>query len=493
MIDGGHRRDVMIKKTNENSLLRKNIEDAIRNSLDPLSAKRALDSLHPVLKDLSVTDARLLQNAGNRDRQQPSLNQIREKEKEYHSRRKHDQRVTLPSIQSILSDYRKKSPAVNLPAVPILRSVSEPIRVVEMFPRQNVLLNTLGSECSTSRSQLQMQSSRNVPQDHYLKPKEVTYNADAAVSLLRLERITRRPDFSAFWDWKMKNTANLNNGNSGESSKKSAKNPLSKDQLEREIAIYMGNVQDSTGGKRKESKVQRVKRMKEAYSSRPLDQRVLNNSEDVHDDSSVNSVRTAQSMSAASAGNNNSPTVGMDTQYLRHKGNITDSDMITISKYFIVTDDLMQPASPSNRAQSPSLMEMQTEKRISSRGRNMTKKNETNSSNKSHTDLKKVAKSNNNNQYLMNPTKISPVSEYNNSDVLYQMDNTIIQRDINNNDDKDFNYPFPYYSFSPTNSQPASPKHIIPNITGGSKMNFVKKKSDALSSITNNYNKSTLR
>ena len=454
MIDNGNRREA--KKAEENSILRRNIEDAIKSTLDPLSAKRALETLNPVLNDLSHVGRRHRERDRDRDRdrprdrQHPSLQQTRVREQDYHLKRRSD-RLNLPSIQAILSDYRKVSPS-NLPSVPHVRSMSEPtpspIQIVDMFAKYPDNQNSNNNINNDNSNRHHFDSSKTVDPSLFLssfpssssypsphpssypssssvsaslsvpttvsasmshiktsttllsatadsynhkpsKTKEPSYNADAVLSLMRLERINRRPDFSGFWDWKMNNENASANSEVGDNSNKKMKNNASREDIERDIKLFLGtnknedNCENDDGKKQiKETKIERVKRMKQAYSAQIENHTQypdIINSENMllplnghpGPGSGVNQIGHQHQhqhqhhnnyhggVSNSNHKNDNLYNGGVNKNRIgngthNNGNNITDLDMQAISKYFAISDDHSFPSTPSNLNSDPS-------------------------------------------------------------------------------------------------------------------------------------------
>jgi hypothetical protein len=133
------------KNNGDNLVLRRNIEKAIWASLDPISAQRAIDNLNPILKDLSGPDVKHRQQkrSNNSSNQQQIIGQIQRKG--HRTRRKCDHSVTLPSIQSILIDYRSQVTLERkLVATSSSGSVSEPINGANMFQNDYSPLTSRG-------------------------------------------------------------------------------------------------------------------------------------------------------------------------------------------------------------------------------------------------------------------------------------------------------------------------------------------------------------
>ena len=352
------------RKVSPNSVLRKNIEYAIRNSLDPLSAKIALDSLLPVLEDLSLSNGR--KHIGNvistEDRPQLSWR----KEKDSHLRRKHDHSMTLPSIETILSEYRKVNADQNLRTTTPIRSVSEPIPVMEMYSRQSFIpiQSQLIGELS-SRKTLNLDQKLLRDFSNKKEAQNVSYNAGAAVSLLRMERRARKPNFSGFWDWKMQNSSQHDSdvGNSKICLEKCS----SKSLLTREIETYIGPAytdavyKEKGAEKEKRMKIERISRMKQAYSSRNLD--------DMNDLDEIDNLSADENTSL----NANEPQIakklGNRQKIKGETDDITRADMMTISKYFSIDDDISDSSTPQKMHANVVIKEMETDSEISSNDR----------------------------------------------------------------------------------------------------------------------------
>ena len=430
------------RKINPKSVLIKNIEYAIRNSLDPLSAKRALESLLPVLEDLSLSDGR--KHIGNDTSREDRSHLSWRKEKESHLRRKHDHSMTLPSIETILSEYRRVTADQNLRSTAQIRSVSEPIPVTEMFSRQSLIpvqSKSIGE--STSRKTLNLD--QKLLHDFYTKKKnqEVYYNADAAVSLLQLERRARKPNFSGFWDWKMQHSPPEDFDVSN--SKISLEKCSSKSLLAREIQLYTGSAHIDTdkkekgGEKEKRVKIERISRMKQAYSSRKLD---AVNDLDVTDNLSANSAdkNTAVSANVPSSNGHNSQVLAQNMGNKQNineiNGDITRADMITISKYFVIDDDISDSSTPQKWKTNV-----------------VTEERETDSETLSCRILS-------NDEFHMNPnlnldrnTINQDLVNSNNRNIQYRLDPLImIQNETQRDCDENYKRPCVYNNFSPKNA-----------------------------------------
>jgi hypothetical protein len=383
----------------KSSRLRREIEKAIWSSLDPISAQKAIDSLNPLLKDLGDINGK---QEKHRIRNIKDHNQHKPHIEDYHITQKGNHPIILPSIQSMLIDYKRHS-SIQKSSEPSLRSISEPtIPINKMFLSEpHSPFPSEGKRGQQNKKQRHPISSRSANEERPL------YNANAAVSLLRLERVTRKPpDFSAFWDWKVSN----NNEEYGNEEKRD----ISKAQIEREIAIYMGYSQDSNDQKNvKENKIQRIKRMQLAYSSHSkyeIDNKGLTNQ--------LQQERKPQKiLSSSQKKSGNTPDIKNNSkEILKHKVNhVTDSDLVAISKYFEYIEDVSHPGTPLK---------------------------------KKFNDKLKISRN------INLPSHLPHIQ-----------DSSIVHQDIpqasHGDDDEDF-IPYPYYSFSPTNSQSPPPSHYLP-------------------------------
>jgi hypothetical protein len=277
-----------------------------------------------------------------------------------------------------------------------------------MFPSQPHSPFPLESKESYSLSKEEQQIRQQQPiSSRSANEERPLYNANAAVSLLRLERVTRKPpDFSAFWDWKVSNK----NGENGNGNKRD----VSKAQIEREIAIYMGYSRDSNDQKNvKETKIERIKRMQLAYSAHSNDD--IENKDLIDQLQQERKLQKSVSSSQRSSGSN-SETKNNSKDNIKPKvNNVSDSDLVAISKYFEYIEDISNPGTP----------------------------------------LKKHFK-----EKLKIPRNLNP--DVGSSQFPHKLAPIIVHQDIpqessHGDDDKDFNFPYPYYSFSPTNSQSPSP------------------------------------
>lgn len=404
MVDGGPKKNS--KKREESSRLRRDIERTIWSSLDPISAQKAIDSLNPLLKNLGDSrekhEQRKISDNRNNNQHKPL------QKEDSHIRQKVNHPIILPSIQSMLTDFRRQS-LMQKSSASSLRCISEPvIPVRDMFPSQSHSPFPLEDKESYSlrKEKQQLQEEQQLLSSRSVNDQRSRYNADAAVSLLRLERVSRKPpDFSAFWDWKVSNATDKNCSET--------KRDVSKAQIEREIAIYMGYSQKGDGEKNiKETKIQRVKRMQLAYSS--------HSNGDDDDKDLIDQLQQERKFQRSSLSNqketqNISEKKNNNKANINHRVNsVTDSDLVAISKYFEYFEDISNPGTP-------------VKKRIKDK--------------------------------LKLPRNQNP--HVGSSPLPYILDPTIVHQDIpqdnHGDDDKDFNFPYPYYSFSPTNSKPSTP------------------------------------
>lgn len=365
MIKNNERAD---QRGNEkNLLLKKKIEDAIRNSLDPQSAQRALESLHPLFLDLSSGDKKQRQchkKLEYRDSKQQQLSSHSQGKDS--AQKKCDNRVTLPSIETILDDYRKdqsKSQSLNHVA---RCSVSEPIPVLEMFDQRYSNLIAPIDHSATIKNHKQRSQNRN-DLAHQSFQKNTLYDADAAISLLRLERLTRT-DFSTFWDWKKKKLHTDPDG---------LKNTMS-EQSESNALICLSKTADCSlkGIEKveKESKLGRVKRMQQAYmppirhesteqcpnlSNPQLYSGVFTTHRSFEHDHLEHDLLLSDNYCAAFVQHDGDETAS-GHNFRHSESHVTDSEIISVSKYFSISDDDQSeflyddvPADPPNmRSQS---------------------------------------------------------------------------------------------------------------------------------------------
>ena len=365
MIKSNERADQ--RENEKNIILKKKIEDAIRNSLDPLSAQRALESLHPLLLDLSGADKRQRlpqKKLNHKDCQQQQLSS-HSHGKDF-AQKKCDNRVTLPSIETILDNYRRE-PLKDLNSNYGPRcSVSEPIPVLEMFDQRSTnLIGPIDHSAAIKNQrqrQCQSQNSNNVA--HQICNKTASYDADAAISLLRLERTTRT-DFSTFWDWKKKRNADPNGLNTI-TSEQSENNPLIRESKATDCNVK-GNDKVE-----KESKVGRVKRMQQAYMP-PLSHEGTEQCQSTF----IPQLHSSTSIASRSLEHDHAPSHHCSANSDQYDGgetvsghnfhhsesHVTDSDIISVSKYFCVSDkshgkfsynDI--PADPPNNMRDQSIV-----------------------------------------------------------------------------------------------------------------------------------------
>ena len=338
-----------VKKRSDNAVLQKKIEDAIRNSLDPLSAQRALESLNPLFQDLSGLDGKhQAQNKKSISRDGHHQRDYNDEDKKnLRFSRRIDPRVTLPSIQTILHEYRNAvSPAINVQR----RSISEPVPVSAMYPtgcQQTCNLIDASDEVKVVNQNPTVDQclNRKTPEQINRSKKDVPYNSDAAIALLRLERNARKTDFSTFWDWKKEKSTD-----GSVEDKKS----ITKVQLEREIKTYMDSINDCNNKKvlkvekiQRETNLEKVKRRQLAYRSQMTDENSGNNSL-----GNTQQISTSSSSTISGSKSHQYPSGTCSTQpddgdthngdqYNHHNGNnITDFDMTAVSKYFSTNDEM---------------------------------------------------------------------------------------------------------------------------------------------------------
>ena len=236
------------KEPIDHAVLRKKIEDAINDSLDPLAARKALKSLHPLFQDLSECkdeDWSLQRLSQNSDVRRKKL--FKKTLKSGHDELE-KKPIYLPSIQTILTDYR-----VKLSLKPILQ-----------HPAEEHASGKVSAACDTLKG-----TDERTKHDLYQKRKESesssspygesSYDSSAAVMLLRLERLTRRDKFSSFWQWKGSDHGTSDSGMTGQS----------KDYVHTETNSDRGiKAADIVI---RESKVERVRRMQDIYKTQALE------------------------------------------------------------------------------------------------------------------------------------------------------------------------------------------------------------------------------
>ena len=252
MRNSDERRDS--NKPSDHVVLRRRIEDAVNDSLDPLAAHKALKSLHPLFQDLSQfkkEDWSTQKASSNCDiRQRQFSKQIH---KSNHGEME-QKPICLPSIQAILTHNR-----VNLSRIPdsqhsigdnALKAVTtacDAAKVSDDRTKQELFRGRKGSEANSSTY------------------GESSYDSSAAVMLLRLERLSRRPDFSSFWGWK-----SSSHGKSDPKIRISKIVDLSaKDDINTTIDIDCGIGSTAKGSR--DSKVERVRRMQQIYRTHALE------------------------------------------------------------------------------------------------------------------------------------------------------------------------------------------------------------------------------
>jgi hypothetical protein len=343
------------RENEKNLMLKKKIEDAIRNSLDPLSAQRALESLNPLFLDLSGGDKRQrLPHTRLHHRDCPQQLLSSHSQGKNFAQKKCDNRVTLPSITKILDDYRK-DPLKDLSSNYVPRcSVSEPIPVLEMFDQRtaNLMAQIDHSAVIKNQRQRECQIQNRSDLAHQSCQKNACYDADAAMSLLRLERTTRT-DFSTFWDWKKKKLNSDADGLKKTASEQSDNNTLTC--LSRTIDCNLNGIEKVE----KESKLGKVKRMQQAY--RPP---VQNDGTESFSSTAIPQLHSSTSITSRSSELDQLPSTNYSVQYdgdetvsvhnFRHsESHLTDSEIISVSKYFSVSDGNHEEFLPNDLPADP--------------------------------------------------------------------------------------------------------------------------------------------
>lgn len=345
--DGRHDR----KEPIDHAVLRKKIEDAINDSLDPLAAHKALKSLHPLFQDLSECKKenwslqKISQNSEVR-RKQLFKKTLKSGHDELEKKP-----IYLPSIQTILTDYR-----VKLSLKPILQHPAEECALGKVSTAYDTV------KITNERTKHELYQRRKDSESSSSSYGESSYDSSAAVMLLRLERLTRREKFSSFWQWKTSDHGTSDSGMTGQS----------KD--------YVYTETNSDGGIKaadkviKESKVERVRRMQEIYRTQALE----SDHECVRSPDSIPSVLAPPILPAHTRikALNNSAADDMHTLHkkstaaqhitasAKHVGdmkNVTESDLSMISRYFMTmgereSEDVSQRllASPSEQSDDSS-------------------------------------------------------------------------------------------------------------------------------------------
>jgi hypothetical protein len=345
--DGRHDR----KEPIDHAVLRKKIEDAINDSLDPLAAHKALKSLHPLFQDLSECkreDWSLQKISLNSDARRKQL--FKKTLKSGHDELE-KKPIYLPSIQTILTDYR-----VKLSLKPILQ-----------HPAEEYASGKVSATCDTvkgtdERTKHDLYQKRKESESSSSSYGESSYDSSAAVMLLRLERLTRREKFSSFWQWKTSDHGTSDLGMTGQS----------KDYVHTETNSDRG-IKAADKGIR-ESKVERVRRMQEIYRTQALE----SDDGDVRSPESIPSVpappalpahtgikaldnSAADDMHTLIEKSNAAQNITASAKHVEDIKNVTDSDLSMISRYFMTveereSEDVSQRllASPSDQSDDSS-------------------------------------------------------------------------------------------------------------------------------------------
>ena len=231
------------KKQNKERLRRE--IDGILQTLSPSSASQALQSLVPLLQELSNIE----HNASNssptkyKSPHQPNIDRYRNR-KLQHSPTSLVPRTaasTLPSITSMLAaHYRKQAKECHSAA-----SVGSSSDSVSPARTSTHSIDD-GSPIYERERSSSTRSGTSRP----------TYNANAAVSFMKLERNSRRPDYSSMWNWK---------DGKGDDESSILTDMDNKSKLEQEITDYLGAVKRSSTSSRQRQQVQGVQRVKQLY------------------------------------------------------------------------------------------------------------------------------------------------------------------------------------------------------------------------------------
>lgn len=241
-------------KPSDHVVLRRRIEDAVNDSLDPLAAHKTLKSLHPLFQDLSQfkkEDWSSQKASPNCDiRQRQFFKQIHKSD---HGEME-QKPICLPSIQTILTHNRVNLSQISDSqhstgdnALKAVTTACDAAKVSDDRTKQELLQGRKGSEANRSTY------------------GESSYDSSAAVMLLLLERNSRRPDFSSFWDWKTSS-----HGKSDSEIKiLKMKGHSAKDDIHTIMDTDCG-IRSTEKGK-KGSKVERVRRMQQIYRTHALE------------------------------------------------------------------------------------------------------------------------------------------------------------------------------------------------------------------------------
>ena len=318
-------------KPSDHVVLRRRIEDAVNDSLDPLAAHKALKSLHPLFQDLSQykkEDWSSQKASSNNDiRQRQIFKQIHKSD---HGEME-QKPICLPSIQTILTHNR-----VNLSRIPdsqhfigdnALKAVTiacDAAKVSDDRTKQELFRGRKGSEANSSTY------------------GESSYDSSAAVMLLRLERLSRRPDFSSFWDWK---TSTYGKSDS-EIKMLQMKGHSAKDDIRTITDMNCGTRSTEKGSR--DSKVERVRRMQQIYRSHALESvtEVVRNPDsfppplapsispahlavEEHNNSTADDAYTVHDKTTALQ------SIATSAERAADAKGVTDFDMSRISKYFM--------------------------------------------------------------------------------------------------------------------------------------------------------------
>jgi hypothetical protein len=244
--------------------------------------------------------------------------------------------------------------------------------------------------------------------------------------------------FSGFWDWKE------NKEGIGEKNEENF-------QREKDFVNHMGNIQTTDNpnpnkGNEKESKIERVKRMQKAYC--------------INNDPKSDSLNPKSNPNPYPNPNESIPlkpvTLDQSTSNQSHimrskVKNVTDLDMVTISKYFSLNDE-SHPGTPIQNNPNPN-----HNPNPYSNPHSYTNHNSNHISNPNTNP--NYANRNRTPKIKMKPPLEcekfkAPGGLYSHggsSQLPYNFDPSIVCQDIIQVDDQEFDFPYPYYKYSPTN------------------------------------------
>ena len=234
-------------------ILRENVESVVRDSLSPISAGRAMTKLRPYFNDIITPTAvkkipvKTIRCDLHKNSNQPNIDRFRSKNS-YNS----SLNPISASVPSLLFEL-KQTLASNSPSK--LDSITNSNSHIEKSTVQ--VNNFQHNDKNVSEIDEIIYEMNNIH-------RKKMYDSGALINILKIERTSRKPDFSGFWKWK----DDLLKTQSISSYPESVDSKLTKlSKVEDEVRAYLGQTKKNKNHDFRRRQLAKISRMKQVYFS----------------------------------------------------------------------------------------------------------------------------------------------------------------------------------------------------------------------------------